>query len=213
MHESTAPAGSVLIEKGSVPAPTPAFDRINIFDRDAAWREYIQRIAARDESGLAALFDESSAIVYGLVVRVLNSQADAEEVASDVYAQVWRSAASYQQTRGSAFSWLAMIARTRAIDRLRSRGLQSYWEQPLLTLGDLRGINPEEAAVQRIDAQRVRGAFDTLPKEQREVVMLAYLSGMSHSEIASKLLIPIGTVKTRIRLGITKLRECIRGAA
>lgn len=182
-------------------------------DRESLWREYVRQIAARDQRGLSALYDESCSIVYGFVIRVLGSPEDAEEVTSDVYTQVWRSATSYEQSRGSVFSWLAMMARTRAIDRLRSCGLRNFAEQPLLSCGDLRGINPEAAAVQRIDAQRVRRAVDCLPVEQREAVMLAYLSDMSHSEIAGKLLIPIGTVKTRIRLGMTKLRDCLRGTS
>jgi RNA polymerase sigma-70 factor (ECF subfamily) len=181
-------------------------------DRDMLWREYVRRIAAQDQAGLAALYQETGAIVYGLVMRVLGSPADVEEVTNDVYAQVWQSAAAYQEVRGSVLTWVAMMARTRAIDRLRSGALRARAEQPL-ALADLRAGGSENASVSRLDGQRVRNAFRSLPPEQREVVTLAYFSGMSHSEIAGNLRIPLGTVKTRIRLGISKLREYLRCAA
>ncbi len=184
------------------------------FERDAVWREYVRRIAAQDQTGLTALYDESSSIVFGLALRVLGSQADAEEVAMDVYTQVWRSAPAYERSRGSVLAWLATMARTRAIDRLRSRGLRERSEQPLSAGGNLPSSSAfEETAMRRLDAERLSSVFQAIPSDQGEVLTLAYFSGMSHSEIADYLKLPIGTVKTRIRLGMSKLRQLVRGTS
>ncbi len=207
MNESEA-YGSVLRDTSLLRAREAAFQR------DVLWREYVRRIAAQDHTGLTALYDESSSIVYGLALRVLSSQADAEEVAMDVYTQVWRSAPTYTESRGSVLAWLATIARTRAIDRLRSRGLQVRSEQPLSLAGLLpNDTSTETEVVRRLDAQRLTGAFHLIPPDQRSAMTLAYFSGMSHSEIADHLNVPIGTVKTRIRLGMSKLRQLVRGVS
>jgi RNA polymerase sigma-70 factor (ECF subfamily) len=166
-----------------------------------------------DQSALAALYDESSSIVYGLILRVLGSPADAEEVTIDVYTQVWKSACSYQGDRGTVLAWLATIARTRAIDRLRSRVFRASGDQPLAPERAIATTGSEDDMVRRLDAKRVNEAFRQLSQEQREAVTLAYFSGMSHSEIAERLNLPIGTVKTRIRLAMLKLREVLGAAA
>ncbi len=181
-------------------------------ERDSKWREYVRRAAERDEGGLAQLYDESSAIVYGLALRILGSPADAEEVAMDVYTQVWRSAGAYAESRGPVLAWLATMARTRAIDRLRLRGPRGRAEQLSMNHNgrsqDERHF--ENQTIERLDAHRVNDAIAAVPKEQREAVTLAYFSGMSHSEVAEHLGVPVGTVKTRIRLGMSKLRELLR---
>ncbi len=182
-------------------------------DQDIRWRQYMDRIAACDQSGLSALFHETGAVVYGLAMRMLNSPADAEEVTSDVYAQIWRSATAYREARGPVLSWLAVMTRSRAIDRLRTRGFQARSDHSLAVVEKLHVYGSEAASVSRLDGQRVLVAFHSLPADQRMVVNLAYFSGMTHSEIAGQLGIPIGTVKTRIRLGMSKLRECILGTS
>jgi RNA polymerase sigma-70 factor (ECF subfamily) len=178
-------------------------------DREAVRRAYLRRIAAGDPSALSALYDHSSGVIFGLALRVLGSEADAEEVAIDVYAQVWRTAGSYDPLRGSVMSWLSTIARSRAIDRLRSlraagRSQPLEEAEPLLTETDSEG-----AALRRLDLKRAHAAVAGLPEDQRRAVALAYFSGMSHSEIASRLDVPVGTVKTRIRLGMMKLRDVL----
>lgn len=207
MDQSSSSDRSVSVKGGAArPAIAP------LWDRDTAWTRYVQGIAEHDQHSLTALYDESSSIVYGLALRVLGSEADAEEVTIDVYNQVWRSAVSYQPTRGSVLAWMATMARTRSIDRLRSRGLRTRSEQPLSSVGDIRAEDTSETAtVRRLDAQRASAIFSELPDEQREAITLAYISGMSHSEIAQHLQVPLGTVKTRIRLGMCKLRELLRG--
>ncbi len=183
-------------------------------DRATFWRSCMRRIAANDASALTVLYDQSSRVVYGLALRILGSEADAEEVTLDVYAQVWRTAAGYQESRGSVMSWLATIARTRAIDRLRSRASAFRSEQSLSEAGDLAdSADSEAAAATRLEIGKASEALRRLPEEQRRAVSLAYFSGMTHSEISAHLAVPIGTVKTRIRLGMMRLRELMENRA
>jgi RNA polymerase sigma-70 factor (ECF subfamily) len=128
-----------------------------------------------------------------------------------VYTQVWRQASNYDVNRGAPLAWLLTIARSRSIDRLRS-GRHDQNKEPLDNISNLSGagISPEEATVHSERQQIVRSALDTLSPEQREVIELAYYSGMSHSEIALKLGQPLGTVKTRTRLAMMKLRDMLR---
>ncbi len=208
MNESAAGPNFVL--------SSTATDSERLLHRDSAWRAYVRRIAREDHTGLTALYDESSGIVYGLALRLLGSAADAEEITMDVYVQVWRTAAAYQESRGSVLSWLAMMARSRAIDRLRAGGLRSRSEQPLK---DLLPRDPaadfESATVRRLDTLRVGDALRSLPPEQGQALNLAFYSGMSHTEVAEHLGVPLGTIKTRIRLGMMKMRDLLedhRGA-
>jgi RNA polymerase sigma-70 factor, ECF subfamily len=129
----------------------------------------------------------------------------------DVYTQVWRQASLYDRRRGSALAWLIMIARTRAIDRLRSGRQAQQRREPLEKAVDERSAeaDPEEAAVTAERERMVRSALESLSAEQREVIELAYYKGLSHSEIALQLGQPLGTVKTRTRLGMIKLSELL----
>ena len=208
MNESTRDASSVSSSGGRSQS---AVGRAP--DRETSWRACVRRIAARDQSGLTALYDESSPIVYGLAYRVLSSAEDAEEVTIDVYNQVWRTAESYQEGRGSVLSWLATMARTRAIDRLRSRSVVGRSDEPLSAVLEHAeaGVNVEDTIVQRLDSRRISAALDSLPEEQQRALRLAYFTGMTHSEIAAHLGVPIGTVKTRIRLGLMRLRDVLEG--
>ena len=168
----------------------------------------MDRCAAGDQSALAALYDESSSLVCALAMRLLGDMADAEEVTLDVYTQVWRTAATYSQARGSVVSWLVTLARSRAIDRLRSRANRAQREQPILEFTDFEAatVSPEQQIVFSQRSQRVRAAMATLAPEQSEALQLAFFSGLSHSELAQRLGQPLGTVKSRIRSGMMKLR-------
>lgn len=176
------------------------------------WAILIEKVAAGDDSALASLYDSTSRMIFGLLLRILNNAAAAEEVLIDVYVQVWRQASSYDRRRGSPMAWLIMIARSRAIDRLRSSRHEREREEPLgaISTSLSGGSNPEEAAAASELSSLVRSALSALSPEQREVIELAYYSGLSHSEIAEKLRQPLGTVKTRIRLGMMKLRELLK---
>ncbi len=179
--------------------------------RDRELIALIERIAQADQTALATLYDTTNRLVYGLTLRVLNDTGAAEEVVLDVYTQVWRQAASYDTGRGSPMAWLTTIARSRAIDRLRS-GWQTQQRQASLdavTDKETVAANPEEATAMSERQRIVRQALAQLSPEQREVIELAYYSGLSHSEIAAQLGQPLGTVKTRTRLGMMKLRAAL----
>ncbi|MGH9853312.1 MAG: sigma-70 family RNA polymerase sigma factor [Blastocatellia bacterium] len=188
-----------------------ATDTAAIRARDQDLISLVEQVAAGDQAALATLYDTTNRLVYGLILRVLSDTSSAEEVLLDVYTQVWRQAASYDTGRGTPLAWLTTIARSRAIDRLRSGWQDQQRKEPLETLGDAVAdtANPEETTAAAERQRLVRAALDTLSPEQREVIELAYYSGLSHSEIAEKLNQPLGTVKTRTRLGMMKLREAL----
>lgn len=177
--------------------------------RDSAWKEWVDRAAGGDQSGLAALYDESSPLVYSVALRMLGRKEDAEEVTLDVYTQVWRTAASYDPSRGTVAAWLVTQARSRAIDRMRARDRRMEREQPMVKFFD-RGVDapsPEQESQAGQRRRRVFAALATLAPEQREAIQLAFFSDLTHSELANQLGQPLGTVKSRIRLGMMKLRE------
>lgn len=180
-------------------------------NRDAELTLLLGRMAKGDQSALATLYDNTNRLVYGLILRVLGDSSTAEEVLLDVYTQVWRQAASYDNVRGTPLAWLTTIARSRAIDRLRSGWQDRQRKEPLDAVNDREtGVaNPEEMTVASELQRFVREALSSLSPEQREVIELAYYGGLSHSEIAAKLNQPLGTVKTRTRLGMIKLREVL----
>ncbi len=171
----------------------------------------VELVATGDQSALAALYDATNRLIYSLVLRVLGDMSSAEEVLIDVYTQVWRQAASYDANRGAPLAWMATIARSRAIDRLRSGWQEQRRKESLDVLGDApsNASSPEESAAASELQKLVREALNVLTPEQRQVIELAYYSGLSHSEIAEKLNQPLGTVKTRTRLGMMKLREAL----
>jgi RNA polymerase sigma-70 factor (ECF subfamily) len=181
--------------------------------RDEDLSAIIAKVADGDQSALATLYDATSRLVFGLVLRIIGDRSTAEEVLLDVYTQVWRQAASYDLKRGAPLAWLTTIARSRSIDRLRS-SRHDQNKEPLDNVAGLSGggISPEEATVNSERQQIVRAALDALSPEQREVIELAYYSGLSHSEIALRLGQPLGTVKTRTRLAMMKLRDMLRPA-
>jgi len=168
----------------------------------------VRGIAAGDQGALASLYDATSRLIYGMALRILSNPADAEEVTLDIYTQVWRGAASFDERRGSVVAWLMAMARSRAIDRLRSRALRSRREEPL---ADLYTPVATQAPVPPGVGQEVQAALRSLAPEQREAIELAYWYGYSHSELAARLGQPLGTVKTRIRMGMMKLRSQLGG--
>ena len=178
-------------------------------EREAAWGELLARCAKGDQSALASLYDQSSALVYSIALRMLADPGDAEEVAIDVYHQVWRTARSYDSSRGSVTSWLVTLARSRAIDRMRSRAVRTRSEEALDRHAAMPSFTagPDETTLAGQRRQRILAAMAALSAEQREAIQLAFFSGLTHAELADRLRQPLGTVKTRIRLGIMKLRE------
>jgi RNA polymerase sigma-70 factor (ECF subfamily) len=194
---------------GSSPHPRV---RTTSTDRDALWNSYVQRAATGDQQAFASLYDESSHLVYSIALRILGNEADAEEVTTDVYTQVWRTAGKFTQERGSVNAWLIMLARSRAIDRYRSRNRMKA-EEPVDAMLDVAaaGPDPEQVSVWLEHGDRIRAALQVLSPEQRKAIELAYFSGYTQSELAEHLGEPLGTIKTRIRLGMMKLKDQLAG--
>ena len=187
-------------------------DSVEVSHRDQDLAALIRRVAGGEQSALTAVYDATNRLVFGLILRIVVDRATAEEVLLDVYTQVWRQAAAYDATRGVPLAWIMTIARSRAIDRVRAGRPDQQKKEPLEAIGEVSavGVSPEEASVYSERQRLVRSALGALAPEQREVIELAYYSGLSHSEIALKLGQPLGTVKTRTRLGMMKLRDMLR---
>ena len=175
--------------------------------------ELLSRMAAGDESALGALYDRYTALVHSVALRVLGDADDAEEVVEETFWQAWRQAERYEATRGGAATWLSMMARSRALDRLRAgrRFRAEHGDPPETPAADDDRttasplVETEDAEVRR----KVAEAVAALPPEQRQTVELAYFRGMSQSEIAEATGQPLGTVKTRARLALAKLRDAL----
>jgi RNA polymerase sigma-70 factor (ECF subfamily) len=168
----------------------------------------IQAIARGDAQALATLYDATSALVYGLALRIVRDPSAAEDVVIEVYMQVQRLAPAYEPARGTPSGWLLTLTRSRAIDRFRVESLRQQREAPLEIATSVPALTPDpEAASTATELQRaVRTALLALSPEQRQVIEIAYYAGLSHSEIAARLQQPLGTVKTRLRTGMMVLR-------
>ena len=177
-------------------------------DNDVA---LLTAIAARDEVALALLYDRYRAILFGLLMRILNNREEAEDVLQEVFLQVWRKAADFDESRGRPFTWLVTLARSRGIDRLRTlaareRVAEAGAREPSEEISD--------AATDAFKSEQrglVSDALAKLPDEQKRPIMLAYFEGLTQSEIATNLGAPLGTVKTRMRTGMIRLRELLAG--
>ena len=175
----------------------------------------VAQAAAGDDAALAALYDAHARAVYSLALRVVGDESDAEDVVQEVFAQAWRQADRYDATRGTVAAWLLTMTRTRAIDRLRARRARpdSRVTTPDDACVDLPAttVDPGDVLAAAEDAARVRQALQDLPLLQRLAIELAYFEGLTQSEIAERLEQPLGTIKTRIRLGLLKLRDALSG--
>jgi len=180
-----------------------------ISERERRWRGYLETIAKGDSQALARLYDECAASLLGLALRMIRNQADAEEIILDVFGQVWRTAHTFDSDRGSVWRWLTLLVRSRAVDRLRTAA--SKRDRELLPIDedwDLVSHEPlpDRTSIFNQERTLIKCALQGLPGEQRQAVELAYFSGLTHVEIASKLGVPLGTIKTRIRAAMDKLR-------
>jgi RNA polymerase sigma-70 factor (ECF subfamily) len=181
---------------------------------DAEEAALIRGVAGGDERAFSLLYDRYSAILFGLLLRILHSRAEAEDVLQEVFLQVWQQARSFDPSRGRPFTWMVTLARSRAIDRLRAsasraRAAQRSTEEATTT-ATVQEEASDETVIRAERAEVVRDALAELPEEQRQVLLLAYLEGMSQSEIAAARGQPLGTVKTRTRAGLKKLSELLR---
>jgi RNA polymerase sigma-70 factor, ECF subfamily len=195
----------------SRPAIIRNMQKENQTDED---RILLRLIAAGDEAAFAQYYDRIGDALYGLACRLLGDTKEAEDLMQDVFVQIWRKAAQYDSGKGSPFAWSVTILRTRAIDRLRRR----YRKDALI----LR-VNPGKEAEEALDERsaqepwlrerrlRLRSALLALPDEQREAIELAFFDDLSHQAIAERLAQPLGTIKARIRRGLLRLRDQLRG--
>jgi RNA polymerase sigma-70 factor, ECF subfamily len=172
----------------------------------------IARIEGREADALALLYDRYSGRLMGVAQRILGDTGEAEEILQEVFLWVWKAAASFDSSRGSVLAWLLVATRSRSIDRVRTR-------RPAVRAG-LRAVEtvPDAPSSEDVEANSAnrqwealcRSAIAELPADQRRALELAYFDGLTHQEIAEKTSTPLGTVKTRVRLGLMKLRERVR---
>lgn len=170
----------------------------------------VERLRARDQAALDTLYERYSGVVHAVALRIIGQPADAEDVVVDSFWQVWQQAASYDASRGQLRTWIVTIARSRALDRLRVLRRSPLAEAEEVNVAGrevVGGDDPEQAAWLSQRSAIVRAAMAGLPREQRQALELAYYHGLSQSEVAERLGEPLGTIKTRIRLGMMKLRE------
>lgn len=173
----------------------------------------VHQCARGDEESFAALYDAVAARVHGLALRVIRSPEMADEVTQEVFLEAWRTASRFDPSRGSVLAWLTTMAHRRAVDRVRSSERQRVrdenWirEQAPVRAPEESGDQTWREASRSLEAQRVRRGMDSLTAVQRESVNLAYFGGYSQHEVAALLELPLGTVKTRIRDGLIRLRD------
>jgi RNA polymerase sigma-70 factor, ECF subfamily len=170
------------------------------------------QIARKDQTALAKLYDRYGRASYALAYKILGSQEEAEEVVLDVFSQIWQKATSYDTSRSRVDTWLFMLTRSRAIDRLRVlqrtfRATQACLEEAKIPTSHI--AEPMEDAMFKERSEQIKTALEKLPAEQRQAIELAYFQGLTCAAIAVKTGIPIGTIKTRMRLGISKLRQTL----
>ena len=178
----------------------------------------VSRAAGGDERALGELYDRYGAMAYSLACAVVGEHADAQEVVAEAFAQVWRSAAGFDPARGSVAAWVATICRTRALDLVRSRKRRARVVEEAAVVsdeGESLVFAPSNESTDRgaeltETSAMVRKSLADLPAEQRRVIELAYFGGLSQREIAAQLSQPLGTVKTRMRSGMEKLRQALR---
>jgi RNA polymerase sigma-70 factor (ECF subfamily) len=171
----------------------------------------VERIAAGDRAAMAELYTRHGDVVFSLACRIVRLPADAEDVVQEVFTQAWRQASRYDAERASAAAWLLNITRTRAIDRLRAARTRQRisGSDERLELTPATGESQEDQVIGGERAERVRAALSVLGEAQRKAIDLAYFGGLTHGEIAERLSEPLGTVKTRIRSGLLKLRDAL----
>jgi RNA polymerase sigma-70 factor (ECF subfamily) len=172
--------------------------------------ELLKACSLGEEAAFAKLYDATAARLFGLVLRTVRDQAQAEEVTQDAYLDIWRNSSRFDPDRGSALSWLMTIGHRKAVDRVRSaeaarRRDTAYEARDRPAPFD----QTVDEAHRNLDAQRVRRALDTLTETQRRALELAYFGGYTHREVATMLELPLGTAKTRIRDGLIRLRDTL----
>lgn len=213
-------SGAVFARKAGAPPSAPArmtAPASNPSDspeeRQRIDGQLLQRVARRDRHALAELYDRFSGPLYGAALQIVRDPAEAQDVVHDTFVALWQKAATFETTRGSAFSWAVTLTRNRAIDRVRMRRRRAELLEASVP-ADLGydeagpGHGGDAASVGE-EARAVRAAVAELPADQRRALELAFFGGLTQEEIARKLSAPLGTVKARIRRGLLKLRDSL----
>lgn len=170
----------------------------------------LRRVARRDSDAFAAFYDETRARVYGLITRVLRDPGYSEETTQDVYLQVWRSAASYDPASGSALAWLLTLAHRRAVDRVRAEEAAGRRDSRYGTLNVEPAVDHvSDSVITRDERRRVVDCLDGLTELQRQCIELAYYDGLTYIQVSQRLSANLATVKSRMRDGLRRLRNCL----
>jgi len=215
-----APPGKFMSDESSSSPPsvskgigTAAAHSVELLDRHGAVRlsTLVGAMANGDQGSFRQFYELTSGLVNSLALRILGNAADAEEIVVDVYSKAWRTAGSFNECRGTPLAWLLMMTRSLAIDRFRQRSSRprATEDETRLALLASSDDDPETLTAGAEHRQIVRKALAKLSSEQQEVLRLAFYSGLSHSELATELGQPLGTVKTRIRLGLQQMKRLL----
>lgn len=196
------PAPPLEVSSTPVPAMSP--------DEHARLNHLLVQTAAADKHAFSALYDAFAATVYSVCLSVLRNPALAEEVAQDVFVEVWTSAVKFDPQRGNARSWVGRLAHGRAVDKLRSHVAAVQRDDRDAMLGQATYADPlEEEALSNLEAQRLRSAIAAIGEPHSTAVALTFLDGLTHAELAESTGVPLGTAKTRVRDGVKKLKAIL----
>ena len=196
-HRSPATLGDVLYARSKAPVP----------ERD--WAVLVQSIAAGDQLALHALYERAHRIVFTLIMRITANRQIAEELTIDVFHDVWRGASRYDAATGTVLGWIMNQARSRAIDRLRFENRKKRSHDGHVQLHDVVAADPRDVIRQREQDESLRAALAALTLDERQAIETTFFAGLTHAEAAARLNQPLGTIKTRIRSGLHKLRHAL----
>lgn len=175
----------------------------------------LQRIAASDREALAPLYDMHASLLFGILLKMLNSRDEADDVLQDVFLQIWRKAGSFDPAKGKAISWMVVVTRHKAQDFIRKQNryrtrVQSAAQEQQQEQQRWETVTGSPTREGLYDRERLQAALQIIPEKQREVITLAFLNGLSHSEVAAQLDEPLGTIKSRVRRGLAELHGLLQ---
>ncbi len=176
--------------------------------------ELLKRIKAKDEEALSELYDLYNRLLFGMIISIVKKREEAEDVLQEVFVKIWEKSHTFNEDRGNVYSWIVTLTRNKAIDRIRSKGYKTQQkatqdvDAPEFKLED-DAFDPLETTIFSDRAELVRKALMEIPESQSEVLKIAYYRGMTQTEISGHLEIPLGTVKTRMRQGMIKLKDIL----